>query len=542
MPEGLFLRTTHGRSSDLNLLRLELIDPVGPVEAVAKPGVLTLTDAGGNRVEICFATPDQWRFRCHGHGLRLVRDDWRPFDHVVPRPDGSWVINSYQNRLYLGCRALAGAITVDAPWERVRCPRLAMELRPSKGAVVGEFLVAVFEQVWPPPPACDSFDAAVARQQAAWHQWRGGRPEVCDPVPQAAEDLAAYVQWSCLAGPAGHFHRPAMVMSKYKMRNVWTWDQCFNALALWPMRDRLALDQMHLAFDHQSLEGALPCSFNDDARHWHAVKPPAHGWALSRMHARQELPLDFIADLYPKLLAWTRWWFQFRDHDGDGLPEAEHGNDTGWDNASVFDGGPVVRSPDLAAFLVLQWASCADFATALGKPGEAADWQRHADALQERLLASLWDERAGQFVSRLPDGAKAPGDSLLNFMPLVLGERLARPMVDRMVAGLLRPGRFLTPHGLATEALDSPFYDPKGYWRGPIWAPPTLLIIDGLRRAGRTAEARDLAERFQGLAERSGFPENYEATTGAPLRDPTYTWTASVYQVLRDAYGAPAVG
>jgi putative isomerase len=31
------------------------------------------------------------------------------------------------------------------------------------------------------------------------------------------------------------------------------------------------------------------------------------------------------------------------------------------------------------------------------------------------------------------------------------------------------------------------------------------------------------------MAQRSGMSENYDAQTGAFLRDPAYTWTSSVY-------------
>ena len=82
--------------------------------------------------------------------------------------------------------------------------------------------------------------------------------------------------------------------------------------------------------------------------------------------------------------------------------------------------------------------------------------------------------------------------------------------------------------------MDSPLYESDGYWRGPIWAPPTLILTDGLRRAGESALAADIARRFCNLCRQSGFAENYDAVSGAPLRDRAYTWTASVFfELLR---------
>ena len=85
---------------------------------------------------------------------------------------------------------------------------------------------------------------------------------------------------------------------------------------------------------------------------------------------------------------------------------------------------------------------------------------------------------------------------------------------------------------LATESPASPLYKNDGYWRGPIWAPSTLLLYDGLRACGRADLARRVAERFCRMCAKSGFAENYDALTGEGLRDRAYTWTASVFLVL----------
>jgi glycogen debranching enzyme len=92
--------------------------------------------------------------------------------------------------------------------------------------------------------------------------------------------------------------------------------------------------------------------------------------------------------------------------------------------------------------------------------------------------------------------------------------------------------RHLTAFGPATEPTDSPHYEDDGYWRGPIWAPSTALIEDGLRQSGFEDLADSVSERFRALCERSGFAENFDARTGDGLRDRAYTWTAAVYLTL----------
>ena len=114
-------------------------------------------------------------------------------------------------------------------------------------------------------------------------------------------------------------------------------------------------------------------------------------------------------------------------------------------------------------------------------------------------------------------------------MPLVLGTRLPEPVLVALEA---RTRGHLTEHGLATELPSSPLYEDDGYWRGPIWAPATALLEDGLRAGGFTDLADAVSARFRALCERSGFAENFDARTGAGLRDRAYTWTAAVYLML----------
>jgi len=59
-----------------------------------------------------------------------------------------------------------------------------------------------------------------------------------------------------------------------------------------------------------------------------------------------------------------------------------------------------------------------------------------------------------------------------------------------------------------------------------------MIAVDGLAALGEKKFARDIAARFCRLCAKSGFAENFDALTGAPLRDRAYTWTSSVFLVL----------
>jgi glycogen debranching enzyme len=133
----------------------------------------------------------------------------------------------------------------------------------------------------------------------------------------------------------------------------------------------------------------------------------------------------------------------------------------------------------------------------------------------------------------------AEGDSLIEFLPLALGRALPAEIRRPLIAGVTEPGRFLTDWGCATESVRSRFYESNGYWRGPIWAPPMMMLCDGLDRAGETATARDLAARFCRAVAKSGAAENFDAKTGEGLCDRAYTWTASVFLLLANRFLLP---
>ena len=317
-------------------------------------------------------------------------------------------------------------------------------------------------------------------------------------------------------------------MSKHWMDKVWSWDHCFNALALAASDAGAALDQFLLPFDHQDASGALPDSITHSEVLYNFVKPPIHGWAFRQLEARasRAFTRDELATVHRRLAAWTRFWLDFRRAPGHALPYYQHGNDSGWDNSTTFDAARVIESPDLAAFLLLQLEEVGRLAERLGEPVEA--WRSEAARIRSALFDELWT--GDHFVARAVAGrTSSSASSLLNALPIVLGDGLEPGVAGRLAAIV---ETHLTEWGPATEPVSSPLYESDGYWRGPVWAPSTVLIEDGLRRAGHDGLADRVSAAFRRACERSGFAENFDAETGEGLRDRAYTWTASAYLLL----------
>lgn len=363
--------------------------------------------------------------------------------------------------------------------------------------------------------------------------WAKRMPKVPDPYRTAAEQ-AWFLLWNCQVPADGALTRPAILMSKSWMNSIWAWDNCFNALAVAEADPELAWNQLLLFFDHQDPNGMIPDMIHDLDAIYNFTKPPIHGWTIRKLVAKNGLKASrpYLEQLYKPVNHLTEWWFTMRDFDDDGMCQYHHGNDSGWDNATLFDQGYPTESADLAAHLVLQSEGLSYMARAIGKKVASLRWKKRAEhQLEDLLVLGVKNDR---FFSPLDGKEDAPEtQSLLNYIPMVLGRRLPKKIRKTLVTDLGPGGPFLTEWGLATESPSSPKYEADGYWRGPIWAPSTYLIFDGLVAAGEKELAGLIARRFCNLcAQDAGFWENYDALTGKGLRCPGYTWTASVFLLM----------
>ncbi|MEV5439969.1 trehalase family glycosidase [Streptomyces sp. NPDC052682] len=504
------------------------------VEATA--GLLSWTGERG-RVALAYASPDTVRLRGEGLGLRIgaASDTLTPFTgtYFYRDPvDGAYVFTSYETGRRYRVTLLAGAVAEVSGGQALGTGERGVTLAADPGGV-WEAAIEELDSARLPYTSSETFDAVVAAARDAFAAFVDAVAPWRSSATPAAE-LAAYVVWSATVRPAGLVTRPAVLMSKHWMDKVWSWDHCFNALALAPGAPALARDQFALPFDHQDTTGALPDSVTHSEVLYNFVKPPIHGWTLSHLRRRLPEPLSpaELTEIYGRLARWTDFWLTARRAPGAALPHYQHGNDSGWDNATTFDPERVVVTADLAAFLTLQLRELARLAAELDRPDEARRWTRTAEATQAAMLDELWT--GDRFVARGVDTAATWGSSsLLDLMPMALGEHLPEDVGKNLAD---RIETHLTSYGLATELPTSPHYLPDGYWRGPIWAPATILIEDGLRRAGHHRLADEISARFRALCETHGFAENFDALTGTGLRDRAYTWTASSYLLLAEAH------
>jgi hypothetical protein len=503
---------------------------VVPLRGEADAAECRLHDGAGGTIRACFDGTRSLRLRGEGLGIRL-RCHTGPGMVAYREGSGGATLNARLEFRRYHVEPLAGTVVLDAPWGEAHCPHIIIDCLPGADGHV-EVALDEFWSTWvdrPRSPYPRVHDGIVAAFDDFRHAF--GRPPATAALAEAWTD-AILCLWNAAVEPMGLFRRPAILMSKVWMDNVWSWDHCFNAQALAGAHDALAWDQLLVMFDHQDDFGCIPDALNDGFLHYNFSKPPVHGWTVRELLRTSDATIadGHLAAVYDHLRRWSDWWLLHRRRPGEALPWYLHGNDSGWDNSTMFAAGVPLMAPDLAALLVDQSAAVAELAVRLGHAGEAARWQQRSEEMLAALIAGLWDGH--RFTARrLVDDRwqPVPCDSLIPCIPIFLGRRL-----PAAIQAVIRDdvARFITPHGLATELPTSPAYRSDGYWRGPSWAPSTVLVAKGLDEIGATDLARTLAERFCATCAAGGFAENFDALTGAPLRDPDYTWTASGFIML----------
>ncbi|THE12103.1 hypothetical protein E1I69_12170 [Bacillus timonensis] len=338
---------------------------------------------------------------------------------------------------------------------------------------------------------------------------------------------AAYLNWTCIVNEQGLLKRKAMYMSNANFPGVWSWDNAFNALALAGVDDDLAWDQIQLLFDYQDDKGQIPGSISDSTIRWNFSKPPVQGFFVLKMMEKMTLTTEQLEKIYIQIQRHVEFYLRYKDFNGDGICEYHHGNDSGQDNSTVFKNADIIDSPDLTAFLIKSMDMLAVVAEKLERDQDKKYWEEQSKKYTQKFCDYFLVEDLP--VARYTrDGKVIKSEGILPLISIILANKLPEATKKKII-NVLKSEKYLTKWGIASEAIDSPYYEEDAYWRGPIWAPTTLLFVEAFEECGEQELANEITKKFLELCKIGGFAENFHAETGKGLRDLAHTWTSSVF-------------
>ena len=207
--------------------------------------------------------------------------------------------------------------------------------------------------------------------------------------------------------------------------------------------------------------------------------------------------------------------------------------EVGYDDARVRERTPfVVEDPMFNAIWAWSAASVAEIADAIGEDG--TEFREDAERITRNLETELYDADERRFFPfDVQNGKHQEHHSIVSFMPLLapgLDSEIAARTADE-----LRLVRRCTHETLGRTCFVMPSFppreagfDPRKYWRGPIWINTNWLLERGCRAAGETKLADELRWSTLELVRRNGFREYFDTHTGDAYGGHRFSWSAAL--------------
>lgn len=333
----------------------------------------------------------------------------------------------------------------------------------------------------------------------------------------------------------------------------WAWDSWKHSVGLADIVPQLAKDQILTMYDYQDMDGMIAdCIFRDtliEKHNWRDTKPPLSGWAIAKIFEATG-DTAFVQELYPKLKKYHQWWYDFRDHDQNGL--CEYGStdgtrvaaawESGMDNAVRFDEATMLtnegggysldqESVDLNAYLYAEKLYMAQLAHVLDESSDAKQFEEEAKQLADQIKKKYYDLDEGYFFDVMLDDKVIHVYGPEGWIPL-WAEIATEEQAAAVAKQIMNESRFNTKVPLPTLDASHPKFNPKnGYWRGPVWLDQVYFAIRGLENYGYQAEADELKNKLfnnaEGLLTDGPIRENYHPITGEGLNAKHFSWSAA---------------
>lgn len=338
----------------------------------------------------------------------------------------------------------------------------------------------------------------------------------------------------------------------------WSWDSWKQAVALVRFNPELAKSNLRSMFQYQDDMGMVAdcVYFDPKENNWRDTKAPLASWAVLEIY-KATSDLEFVKEMYPKLVKYHKWWYQYRDHDQNGL--CEYGStdgtliaakwESGMDNAVRFDDSKMLKnnkngwsmnqeSVDLNAYLQAEKEDLAELASILGNSNEAELYKQDANKLKQRVSSDFWDETTGFFYDREIISGKllTVQQGPEGWIPLYTGVA-TEGQAKRVTSILMDSTKFATKVPFPTLVANHKKFNPlKGYWRGPVWLDQAYFGVKALENYGYNKEAELLSQKLlqnaEGLLKDAPIRENYHPISGKGLNANHFSWSAAHYLML----------
>jgi hypothetical protein len=344
----------------------------------------------------------------------------------------------------------------------------------------------------------------------------------------------------------------------------WLWDSCFHAVAWGALGDKRAVAELESLFELQLPTGFMPhmgyqsrpqgsLHYWDSPGRSDITQPPMYGHAL-----RVLADLGYEVDhLYEKARRGLAYLFKSRLDPDSGLIRAVHPWETGCDDSPRWDGLRPLQGRLPKLYERKRWyATKVALVRSLQKRDGAATANPGFDvcsigfsalvAFNAYELAALTSskalmDRAAELTDAIdrrwleerktwtdvclagPAGSESVR-TLESLLPILVSTDERN--VEAAFAEIFSESSFWRPYGPTGTAVDEATYDPRTYWRGPVWPQLTYLVMVAAMRHERRERAITAASALVEGCVRSGFSEYWHPETGKARGATPQGWAA----------------
>lgn len=344
----------------------------------------------------------------------------------------------------------------------------------------------------------------------------------------------------------------------------WLWDSCFHAIILTHFNTSDAKKEILSFLSKQFTNGMIPHMIYWDKKsptdfpviEWGKkdtstiTQPPMVVYAVWQIFQKDQ-DKSFIKKVYPSLYHFYRYLLTERNPHENYLIGIMNPDESGEDNSPRFDIPldlpPVhtlkenterrfklvkqnimrnffwVEDVPFNVIMVENLRLLAKIATNLNYTDDADSFTRESANISLAMKKLMSED--GLFWSTYgEDYKKIKVKTWAIFAPLfakIVTPREAKNLVEKH---LLNPKEFWTKYPVPTVSQDEPSFDPKGFWRGPVWIAVNWFIYKGLLNYGFLDIAKQIKKSSINLIEKSGFREYFNPITGEGQGAKDFTW------------------
>ncbi|MGE5424882.1 MAG: MGH1-like glycoside hydrolase domain-containing protein, partial [Syntrophothermus sp.] len=262
----------------------------------------------------------------------------------------------------------------------------------------------------------------------------------------------------------------------------------------------------------------------------------------------------FLKEAYESGKKFYEFYVASRDSNSNGL--CEWGGEASLESVrdarvAVWDqvGWPSnFEGPDVNSMLVMEAKSLEKMAKELGLEQESKKWKKDWEQRADKINWFMWDESTGlyyninrnnqSFTFRKDNDLKIK--EIIGFLPYWAGIPDSA-QVERLMQVMKDSAEFWRPNGISTLSAKESYYNPIGYWNGPVWVQWNYLLFRGMLDHGDTTGAKILVSRVINtmiwhLKNDHTFWEFYSPDDHQAGWNQTYIWAGIAARFLIDLH------